>query len=66
MPPPRPLVPRWGYEFVCNMTPRLSGPVSTFGLVFFVLNSLLEIASQWSREILQFCPQSHVYIILIY
>ena len=48
---------------MCNMTPRLSGPVSTFGLVLFVLKSLLGIASQRSPEILQFCPQSHVYII---
>ena len=50
----------------CNMAPRLSGHVSIFGLVFFMLKSPLGIARQWSREILQFCPQSHVYIILIY
>ena len=32
------------------MTPRLSGHFSIFGLVFFVLKSLLGIARQWSRE----------------
>ena len=32
------------------MTPRLSGHFSIFGLVFFVLNSLLGIARQWSRN----------------
>ena len=32
------------------MTPRLSGHFSIFGLVFFVPNSLLGIARQWSRE----------------
>ena len=32
------------------MTPRLSGHFSIFGLVLFVLNSLLGIARQWSRE----------------
>ena len=37
-----------------NMTPRLSGHFSMFGLVFFVLKSLLGIARQWSRENLQF------------
>ena len=33
-----------------NMTPRLSGHFSIFGLAFFVLKSLLGIAR------LQFCP----------
>ena len=32
------------------MTPRLSGHFSIFGLVFFVLKSLLGIARQWSCE----------------
>ena len=32
------------------MTPRLSGHFSIFGVVFFVLKSLLGIARQWSRE----------------
>ena len=33
------------------MTPRLSGRhFSIFGLVFFVLKSLLGIARQWSHE----------------
>ena len=49
------------------MTPRLSGHFSTFGLVFFVLKSLLEIARQWSGEtfgILTLKPQSHVRIVI--
>ena len=33
-----------------NMTRRLSGHFSVFGLVFFVLKSFLGIARQWSRE----------------
>ena len=32
------------------MTPRLSGHFSIFGLVFFVLKSLLGMEGQWSRE----------------
>ena len=32
------------------MTPRLSGHFPIFGLVFFVLNPLLGISKQWSRE----------------
>ena len=32
------------------MTPRLSGHFSIFGLVFFVLKSLLGIVRQWSLE----------------
>ena len=50
-----------------NMTPRLSSHFSIFGLVFFVLNSLLGIARQWSREkfaILTLKPRSHVRILI--
>ena len=50
------------------MTPRLSGNFSIFGLVFFVLKSLLGIARQWSREklaILTLKPRSGVRISLI-
>ena len=32
------------------MTPRISGHFPIFGLVFFVLKSLLGTAKQWSRE----------------
>ena len=32
------------------MTPRLSGHISIFGLVFFVHKSLLGITRQWSRK----------------
>ena len=49
------------------MTPRLSGHFSIFGLVFFVLKSLLRIARQWSREkiaILSLKPCSHVRILI--
>ena len=49
------------------MTPRLSGHFSIFGLVFFVLKSLLGIARQWSREkfaILTLKPWSHVRILI--
>ena len=45
------------------MTPRLSGHFSLSGLVSFVLNSLLGIARQRSREkfaILNLKPRSHV------
>ena len=48
-----------------NMTPRLSGHFSIFGLVFFVLKFLLGIARHWSREkfaILTLKPGSHVRI----
>ena len=51
------------------MTPRLSNHFSTFGLVFFVFKSLLEIVRQWSREksaILTLKPRSRVGIILYY
>ena len=47
------------------MPSRLSGHFSIFGLVFFVLKSLLGIARQWSREtfaILSLKPRSHVRI----
>ena len=47
------------------MTPRLSGHFSIFGLVFFVLKSLLGIARQWILEkfaILTLKPRSHVRI----
>ena len=50
-----------------NMTPMLSGHFSIFGLVFFVLNPLLGIARQWSREkfaILTLKPRSHVRILI--
>ena len=49
------------------MTPRLSGHFSIFGLVFFVLKSLLRISRQWSREkfaILSLKPRSHVRILI--
>ena len=51
----------------CNMTPRLSGYISIFGLVFFVTKSLLGIARQWTREklaILSLKPWSHVRILI--
>ena len=49
------------------MTPRLSGHFSIFGLVFFVLKSLLGIATQWSRDkfaILTLKPRSHDKILI--
>ena len=49
------------------MTPRISGHFSIFGLVFFVLKSLLGIAKQWSHEkfaILALKPRSHVRILV--
>ena len=49
------------------MTPRLSGHFSIFGLVFFVLKSLLGIARQWGREkiaILSLKTRSHVRILI--
>jgi len=49
------------------MTPRLSGHFSIFGLVFFVLKSLLGIARQWSREKfanLSLEPRNHVRIVI--
>ena len=55
-------------KIINNMTPRLSGHISIiFGLAFFVLKSLLEIASQWNREkfaILSVKPGSHVRILI--
>ena len=50
-------------QYNANMTPRLSGHFSIFGLVFVVLKSLLGIERQWSREqfaILPPRPRSHV------
>ena len=32
------------------MTPRPSGHIPLFGLIFFVLKSLLRISTQWNRE----------------
>ena len=49
------------------MTLRLSSHFSIFGLVFFVLNSLLGIMRQWSLEkfaILTRKPRSHVRILI--
>ena len=49
------------------MTLRPSGHLSTFGLVFFVLMSLLGIARQWSREkfaILTLRHRSYVRILI--
>ena len=49
------------------MTPRLSGHFSIFGLVFFVLKSLLGIARQWGREkiaMLSLKTRSHVRILI--
>ena len=51
-----------------TMTPRLSAHFCLFGLVFFVLKSLLGIAKQLSREefaILPLKPRSHIRIIEI-
>ena len=49
------------------MTLKLSGHFSIFGLVFFVLKSLLEITRQWSRPkfaILTLKHRSHVRILI--
>ena len=49
------------------MNPRLSGHFSIFGWAFFVLNSLLGIARQWSREkfaIVLLKPRSRVRILI--
>ena len=50
------------------MIPRLSGHFSIFGLVVFVLKSLLELARQWSCEklfaILTLNPWSHDRILI--
>ena len=45
------------------MTPRLYSHFPLFGLVFFLLKTLLGIAGQWGREkfaILSLKPRSHV------
>ena len=58
--------PRLIYYF-SNMTSRLSGNISVFGLVLIVLKSLLETARQCSREefaILSLKPRSHVTILI--
>ena len=50
------------------MTSRLSGHFSIFGLVFFVLKSLLGIARQWRVKkcaILTLKPRSHLRILYI-
>ena len=50
-----------------NLNPRLSGHFSIFGWAFFVLNSLLGIARQWSREkfaIVLLKPRSRVRILI--
>ena len=49
------------------MSPRLSGHFSVFGLVFFLLKSLLGGARQWSLEnfaILKLKSQRHVRILI--
>ena len=49
------------------ITPRLCGHFSTFGLVVFVLKSLLRIARKWSREnfaISTLKPRIHVRILI--
>ena len=58
--------PRLIYYF-SNMTSRLSGNISVFGLVLIVLKSLLETARQCSLEkfaILSLKPRSHVTILI--
>ena len=42
------------------MTPILSGHFSIFGLVFFVLKSILGIVRLWSREEFAILTWSHV------
>ena len=42
------------------MTPILSGHFSIFGLVFFVLKSILGIVRLWSREKFAILTRSHV------
>ena len=53
------------------ITPRLSGRrhITIFGLVFFVLKSLLGFARQWSQEkiaILSLKPRIHVRILILF
>ena len=47
------------------MTPRLSGYLSLFGLVFFVLKPPLGIARRWSRKKFAIKPRSHIRIFII-
>ena len=50
-----------------NMAPRLSGQTSIFGVVFFVVKSLLGIEEQKKLEkyaILTRKPRSHAYILI--
>ena len=57
----------WKVEFPSGAMLRLSGHFSIFGLVFFVLKSLLGLARQWSLEkfaILTLKPRSHVRILI--
>ena len=46
------------------MTPRLSGHFSLFGFVYFVLKSLLGIASLEKLAVLTLKPRSHVRILI--
>ena len=51
---------------VLNMPLRLSGHISIFGLVVFVLKFLLGVVGQWNHEkfaILTLKPRSHVRIL---
>ena len=53
--------------YISEMTSRLSGNISEFGLVLIVLKSLLETARQCSREkfaILSLKPRRHVTILI--
>ena len=59
----------WYNYQVSNMTSRISGHFCIFGLVFFVLKSLVRIARQWSHvkfAILALKPRSHVRITCIF
>ena len=58
--------PRSIYQY-SNMAPRLSGPTSIFGVVFFVFKSLLGIERQRKLRrftILTLQPRSHVRILI--
>ena len=49
------------------VTPRLSGLISMFGLVFIVLNSLLGETRQWNLQkfaVLSVKPRCHVRILI--
>ena len=51
------------------ITPRLSGHITRFGLVFFVLKSPLGFARQWSHEkiaTLSLKPWRHVRILTLF